>query len=143
MLKIDDIIKTKLVETGWRFAQSYGGNYLAGSMIMQTVANRYRLGWSPSWLVIIENIPQHMAEGEVPPMKYPGVWEGNFVKLLHAVDGIYDGSSNDLVKGALYWGDLNRIDRQWFKEKIIQARKEDGTPLHPRVADLNSLSFWK
>lgn len=84
-----------------------------------------------------------MAESELPPLEFPSVWEGNFVKLLHAVDAAYDGSLQDLSKGALYWGDLGSIDRDWFREKVIQAKREDGLPVHPRVADLNSLSFWR
>lgn len=141
MLKTDDFFKSHLVTLGWRFGQSYGGGYLAGQMVMATLANRYRAGWG-SWGTIIERVPNFMAENELPPLKFPSVWEGAFVKLLHIVDGVFDGSLPDLSKGALYWGDLNRIERPWFKD-LIDATKEDGQRQHPRVADLNSLSFWR
>lgn len=141
LLKTDDLIKSKLVELGWRFGQSYSGGNLAGQMVMSTIANRVRCGWG-SWLDVITRVPNFMAESELPELAWPSVWEGNFVKLLHAVDGIFGGSGTDLTKGALYWGDLNKIERDWFRTKIIQAKKEDGTAAHARVADMNSLSFW-
>ena len=142
MLKIEDLQKAKLVELAWRFGQSYNGGYIAGQMVMSTLANRHRAGWG-SWLEIVDRVPNFMAENELPPLTWPGVWEGNFVKLLHVVDGVFDGSATDLTHGALYWGDLNRIERPWFQERIIDAVGEDGMRAHPRVADMSSLSFWK
>jgi hypothetical protein len=142
MLKQDDFNKAKLVELGWRFGQSYSGGHIAGQMVMSVIANRVRTGWG-SWLDVISRVPVFMAENELPPLNFPSVWEGSFVKLLHAVDGVFDGSATDLSKGAIYWGDLGHIERNWFLEKIIRARKSDGTPEHQRVADMNSLSFWK
>jgi hypothetical protein len=142
LLKIEDLQKTKLVEIGWRFGQSYNGGYIAGQMVMNTVANRVRAGWG-SWLEVIERVPFFMAENELPPLVWPSVWEGNFVKLLHVVDGVFDGSAIDMSKGALYWGDLNRIERPWFQEKILDALKEDGLRQHPMVANMVSLSFFR
>lgn len=137
MLRSEDFIKAKLVEMGWRFGQSYTGGHLAGQMVMHAIANRVRSGWG-SWLEVIARLPNFMAENELPPLHYPSVWEPIFVKLLHAVDGVFDNSTPDLAKGALYWGALNKIERPWFKEKIL------GYPeVHPRVADMNNLSFWK
>ena len=140
MLKQDDYIKSRLVEVGWRFGKRYGG-HMAGQLVMHAIANRVRVGWG-SWLQVIDSIPNVMAEENLPPLEHPSVWEPAFVKLLHAVDGIYDGSVHDLSKGALYWGDLQSIERAWFKEKIIQAKDDEGAPLHHRVVDMNSLSFW-
>lgn len=146
MLKQDDFVKAQLVAVGWRFGQSYSGGYLAAQMVMNVLGNRFRVGWG-SWLECVENVSVHMAENELPPLKFPSLWDQNFVKILHSVDAAYDGTLEDSTKGALYWGDLSRIERPWFKEKIIQAKKEDANgslvPVHPRVADMNSLSFWK
>jgi hypothetical protein len=142
MLRQDDFNKAKLVETAWRFGQSYAGGHIAGQMVMSVLANRVRCGWG-SWLDVIERVPLYMAESELPVLKYPSVWEPNWVKLLHSVDAAYDGSFADLSKGALYWGDLGKIERDWFRTKIIQPRREDSTPVHPLIANLNSLSFWK
>jgi hypothetical protein len=140
-LRQDDFCKTQLVMMGWRFGQSYSGGHLAGQMVMHALANRVRCGWG-AWLQVIENVPTFMAENEMPPLKFPSIWEPMFVKLLHTVDGIYDGSVPDLTHGGLYWGDLSRIERPWFKAKIIQAVDEEGAAQHKRVADMNSLSFW-
>lgn len=146
MLKQDDYIKAHLVELGWRFAQSYGSGHVAGEMIMQTLANRVRIGWG-SWLKVIDTVPLFMAENEIPKLEHPSIWEPNFVKLLHKVDAVFDGSIPDLSKGALYWGDLAKIERDWFREKIVQSRKFNfegvEVPAHQRVACMNGLNFWE
>lgn len=147
MLKQDDYVKGRLVEMGWRFGQSYtgAGGHVAGEMIMSTLANRTRIGWS-SWLQTFDRIPQHMAEAEMPPLVHPSIWEPNFMKLLQAVDGIFDGSVPDKSHGALYWGDLAKIERPWFLEKIVQGKtlNFEGVeiPAHQRVANINGLNFW-
>jgi len=141
MLKQDFFIQAKLVEMGWRFGQSYGGGHLAGQMVMHALANRVHCGWG-SWLEVIANVPLFMAEVEMPPLKFPSIWEPTFVKLLHTVDGIYDGSTTDLTRGGLYWCDLGRIERPWFLEKIVRAVGNDDMPQHKKVSDMNSLTFW-
>ena len=143
MLTTDQFLKAKIVETSWRFGNSYSGGHLAGQMVMATLANRFRAGFG-SWLSILENVPNFMAENEVPPFKIDSVWNPSFTKLLHAVEGVYDGSAQDLTKGALYWGDLNKIERPWFKAKVVDALSEaTGLRQHPLVSNLNSLSFFK
>jgi hypothetical protein len=146
MLKIEDVQKTKLVEIGWRFGQMYSGGYVSGQMIMHVIANRVRCGWGP-WLDVIQKVPQFMAENELPPLEFPSVWNGSFMKLLHVVDGVFDGSLPDMSKGALYFADLNKIERSWFKTKILDPVKEDGPSVgqrqHPIVANVNSLSFFR
>ena len=128
---------------GWRFGQSYGGGPIAGQMVMQAIANRVRAGWG-SWLDVIERVPLYMAEAELPPLKFPSVWEPAFVKLLHSVDAAYEYSMTDMVKGALDWGDLARLERSWFKTKIVDAMQEStGLRQHPLVANMNGLSFWR
>ena len=153
MLQQDAFIKSQLVSYGWRYGQLYGGGHLAGTLVMQALANRVRRGFG-SWLQVLESVPNYMAEHEMPPLKYPSLWEPNFVKLLHAVEGIYSGSATDMTLGAtmidnkprtggLYFGLLNKIERPWFKTQIIDAINPlNGLRLHNRVADLNCLSFW-
>lgn len=142
MLKTDDFIKGQLVCMGWRFSQVYGG-YIPGQMVMSALANRVRYGWG-SWLEVIENVPLYMAESNLPPLKFPSVWEPTFVKLLHCVDAAHDMSLTDLSKGATYFCDLNNIGRAWFKEKIVDAvQEETGLRAHPVVANQNSIVFFK
>lgn len=145
MLKIEDVQRVKLLEVGWSFGQPYGG-HVAGQMIMHVIANRVRCGWG-SWLEVIDRIPQFMAEATLPPVAWPSLWNGSFTKLCHLVDGVFDGSVSDVSKGSLYWGDLTRIERPWFQQKIIDPIKEDGPQAgqrqHPIVANMNSLSFFR
>jgi hypothetical protein len=141
------------VQVGIRYGTLYGGGHLAGTMVMQAIANRTRQGWG-SWLQVIQNMPQFAAENELPPLAYPSIWDANLVKMLHAVEGIYSGSAIDMTQGptiidnkpksgGLYFGMLNKIERPWFKEHIIQAVDPmNGLKLHNRVADMNTLSFW-
>ena len=143
MLKQDDFIKANLVSMGWRFSQSYvGAGHIAGQMIMHALANRVRVGWG-SWLQIIDRVPAFMAEKELPPLVHPSVWDAGFIKLLHTVDGVYDGTIPDLSKGALYWCELSHIENPWFKEKIVDAIGADGLRRHPIIANMNGLVFLK
>jgi len=146
MLKIEDIQRVKLFEVGWRFGQAYSGGHVASQMIMHCLANRYRSGWG-SWLEIIDKVPAFMAENELPPLEFPTAWNGSFIKVCHVVDGIFDGSVQDISKGALYWADLTKIEREWFRTRIIDPVKEEGPQAglrqHPIVANINSLSFFR
>jgi hypothetical protein len=135
MLRQDDFLKSQLVTMGWLYGKEYGG-HLASCMIMNTIANRVRCGWG-SWLEIIERIPLFAAENE-QPKGLPPIWDTQFVRLLHEVEPIYDGSAVDISKGALYWCDLRRIERDWFREKILEQSE-----IHNKVADMNSLCFFK
>lgn len=149
MLKQDSYVQSRLVEMGWRWTTKYNGGHMAGQMVMSTIANRVRCGWG-NWLEVIDRIPKYMAENQLPELVHPSVWEPSFVKLLHTVDGVYDGSAVDLSKGALYWGDLSNIERPWFKELIAATKPpivEDGSGIelrqHPMVTNVNSLSFFR
>ena len=136
MLKQDQFIQSHLVNMGWRFTQFYGQGHMGGQMVMHALANRVRLGWG-SWLSVIDGVPRFMAENELPPLVFPAVWDPAFVKLLHAVEGVMDGSAPDLTKGALYWADLAKIERGWFIDTVL---KNEG---RVRVASMNGLNFWR
>jgi hypothetical protein len=113
---------------------------------MCAISNRVRNGWG-TWLQVIDRIPAFMAENEIPPLEHPPVWDATFIRLLQTVDGIFDGSVPDKVKGAMYFADLSKIERPWFLEKIVQATKIDQNgcliPAHGRVANTNGLCFWE
>jgi hypothetical protein len=142
MLTTDQFLKGQIVQMAWRFGSLYGG-YLAGQKVMNVLSNRFRCGWGP-YLSILEGIPNFMAESEIPPFKLSTAWDPSFTKLLHAIEGIYDGSAPDTTNGALYFGDLNRIERSWFQTKIIDSVNPDtGLRQHPIVNNMNSLSFFK
>lgn len=134
MLRQDDFNKGQLVLTGWRFGREYGG-HLPAMMVMGCIANRVRCGWG-SWMEVIDRIPLFAAEIDLPS-GYPISWEPSFMRLLHEVEGVYDGSGIDVSKGALYWCDLRRITRDWFRDNIL--KKPDQ---HPRIVDCNSLALF-
>jgi hypothetical protein len=144
LLKQDDYIKGRLVALGWQFSKSYiGAGHIAGEMIMHAISNRVKVGWG-SWLQIVDRVPMFMAENELPPLEHPSVWDAGFVKLLHAVDGVYDNSMPDKSKGALYWCDLAKIEKPWFKEKIVDALEPStGLRRHPIIANMNGLCFFR
>jgi hypothetical protein len=135
LLRQDDYLKSHLVLQGWRWGKEYGG-HLAACMVMSCVANRVRLGWG-NWLEMIDRIPQYAAQQDIPTGT-PSIWEPNFVRLLHEVESIFDGSGTDYAKGGLYWADLRRVDTDFFRTKILGAPEQ-----HPRVADMNSLVIFR
>jgi hypothetical protein len=152
MLSQDNFVKSQLVAYGWRYGQLYGGGHLAGSLVMQALANRVRRGFG-SWLQVLESVPLYMAENELPPLKYPSLWEPNFVKLLHSVESIYSGSASDMTlgstvidnrpkQGAVFFGMLNKLERPWFKDMIKATDPLTGLRQHERVSDMNTLSLW-
>ena len=135
MLRQDDYQKAQLVTAGYTYGKEYGG-HLAACLIMSCLANRQRCGWG-TWLDIIQNIYKFSATIEQPKFEFPSIWEASFVRLLHEVDAIYDGSQ-DHSKGGLYWCDLRNVNSPFFKEKIIAMPE-----IHPRIVEMNSLALFK
>lgn len=120
----------------------YGG-HLAGCIIGSVIANRVRKGWG-NWLEVVDRIPRFAAIKDMPTAT-PEVWSPLFVKLLHEVDAIYDGSKNyasfkthdGVPVDALYWCDSRFLETDFFKEKII------GQPdIHKRIGDMNTLFLY-
>ena len=133
MLRQDDFLKSQLVLTGWRYGQEYGG-WRAAAMIRSVLMNRVRLGWG-TLTDVLDKIPKYAATTDIP-LGWPSIWEPEFVKLLHEVEGIYDGTK-DHSSGALYWCDTRKIDTPFFQEKILTDHDA-----HPMIASMNSLSFF-
>lgn len=137
MLRQDDFLKGQIALEAWRQTLEYGG-HLAAVMVMGCIMNRVRLGWG-SHLDVLSGIPNSSARNVEPNRdRFPSIWEPNFVRLLHEIDSQFDGSGVDLSKGALYWADLRYVERDWFKDKILGR-----SDLHSRIADMNSLVFFK
>lgn len=131
MLRQDDFMKSQLVLTGWRWGKQYGG-HLAACIVMSCIMNRVRLGWG-SVLEVLDRLPNFAATTEMPTGT-PSPWEPGFIRLLHEVEGIYDGSGEDYSKGSLYWCDSRDINTQFFRDKILADPE-----VHRRVADMNTL----
>lgn len=133
MLRQDDYVKSHLVLAMWRWGREYGG-HLAACMVGSCLHNRVRNGWG-TWLEVLDRIPVFAAQVDMPTGT-PEPWSPEFVRLLHEVSSIYDGSV-DYVKGGLFWADTRRIETTFFKEKIL------GSDAHPRCCDMNTLMFFK
>jgi len=135
MLRPDDFQKSQLVLVSWRYGQEYGG-YLPALMIMNCIANRVKGGWG-TWLDVINRIPYFSAQIE-QPTGFPQIWQPDFTRLLHEVEGVYSNAANDLSKGGLYWADLRRVDNSWFRDHILKFPE-----IHPRIVESNSLAIFK
>lgn len=140
MVRQDDFMKSMLVLECWRQGKDFG-NHQIPMMIMGCLANRQRLGWG-SYLDILKGVPKFSATLEQPNRdQFPDIWEPNFVKLLHAIDGIYDGSIPDPSIGGIYWADLSQgkkgITHEWFLKKIIEH------PAHSACANQGPFTIFR
>ena len=125
MLRQDDWVKSLLVLEAWRQGQGFG-NHQIPMIILGCLANRQKLGWG-TYLDILKGVSKFSATLELPNRDvFPDVWEPSFVKLLHSVDAVYDGSIGDPAMGGLYWADLSKgragVTNPWFQEKILDVR---------------------
>jgi hypothetical protein len=134
LLRQDDFAASQLVLFGWNRGKEYGGHQ-AACLIMSCISNRVRLGWG-SLLEVLEQSYKYDAELDPPKLVYPSLWQPDFVRLLHEVGPIKEGS-NDPAKGGLYWADSRRITNPWFIEKIL-----GDSHTHKRVGDMNTLNIY-
>lgn len=134
MLRQDDYQKSHLVLTGWRWGKEYGG-HLAACMVMSVLGNRVRAGWG-NWMEVLDRIYVFSAQLEMP-LGTPEIWEPNFVRLLHEVEPVFDGTK-DHASGALYWCDTQRIETAFFRDKILAHPEE-----HPRIANMGTLTLFR
>ena len=133
--RYESVIKSVLALTAWRYGKDYSTPGMV--MIAQTIANRHRAGQG-TFFQVIERIPKYAATITQPPMEYPAAWDREFLRLLPEIDGIVDGTAKDTTNGALYWGELNKVDNDWFLSFV--ARHPDRT----RCADCaGTLVFWR
>jgi hypothetical protein len=123
------------------FRQGLGHGHQATLMVAGCIATRVRLGWG-SWLEVLQKVPKFSATLEQPNRdKWPNLWDQEFIKLLQAIDGIYEGSVADPAMGGLYWADLskgiNGITNPWFREKILQSS------IHTAIANQGSFTLFR
>lgn len=137
MLRTDDFLKGQILLEGWRQGLEYGG-HTAALMVIGCIMNRVRLGWG-SHLDVLSAIPKFSAQLVQPNREsVPQIWEPNFTRLLHEIEGAYDGSGIDYSKGAMYWCDLRRVETEFFKNKIL-SNTED----HPLICNMGTLSLFR
>lgn len=135
MLRQDDFQKSQLVLTGWRWGRQYGG-HLASCMVMSCIMNRVHAGWDGgNVLAVLDHIPNFAHTTEMPTGT-PAIWEPQFIRLLHEVESIYDGTQ-DYSNGALYWCDTREVNTPFFKDKILGDNES-----HRRVVEMNTLACF-
>lgn len=99
------------------------------------LSNRYKRGWG-SFLEILADAPNKTGSFQIST-DIPNLWDANFVRLLHEIESIYDGSM-DYAKGALYYCDSTKIDNEWFKTYILDQPDE-----HPRIGGMDTLMLFQ
>jgi len=141
-LSSEDFIKGQVALLAWREGKMYGG-FHAMECIAHVISNRKRAGWG-DWLTVIARNPVFNAREAADLIEeYPDIQDPEFTQLRSVIDGIYDGSANDPTMNvvtrakALYWGDTQKITRQWFKDEICTQPES-----HQIVGSFQTLKFW-
>lgn len=142
----DDYIKSKLASFAWKEAAQYGGtqNMTAVALVIR---NRVYAGWcGGDWLDVLANAPVSSALNPrhelIEPQ--PDFREPAMRRFLQAMDSIYDGSLPDTLtvnpkkEGALYYAELDKIERDWFLENI--CRKPEN---HPITSKVGPVTFFR
>src|SRR5690242_5318896 len=128
MLRAEAYIKSQVVLHAWREAHHYVGHNTI-IMVGCAIGHRVRSGWG-TWLQVIDQIPIFSARKiEQQPSGQPDLMDPSVIRLLEAVDKIYDSTAEALSAGGLYWADLGEITNPWFLEKICRDPAN-----HPRTA---------
>lgn len=133
----EQFIKAHLAAFAHREAAHHGGmdNMLAVAFVIR---NRRLAGWfGGDWMELLKNSEQCAAA--IYPKSAPDLREINFRMVLQQVDDIYSGLAQDrMTEGALYYAELNKVERDWFSKNILQDSQR-----HPRVATVGNVSFFK
>lgn len=139
MSRQNELIKGWLALEAWRYA-----SYVGGDRIMTTVAcalaNRVKQGWG-SWWEVLRDIPLYGAMNiEEIPRGYPNPDDPSFIRLLVNIDKIFNNEWDDKASGAnggTFFGDLAKITRPWFLEKIVRSPEQ-----HHQKCACGTFTFW-
>lgn len=70
---------------------------------------------------------------------FPDLRDDTFQRFLWEIDHIATGERGDpMTEGALYWAELHRVSRPWFRQNITMKPEQ-----HPRVAQVATLTLWR
>jgi hypothetical protein len=136
MLRQDDYRTALILTECWRQGKAHGVQ--VSQMIAGCLANRERLGWG-KWMDILKNIPKYSSTVDLPNRDlWPDLWEPNFIKLLHTIPSILDGSASDPSCGGIYWADLAvPVTNPWFQQKVLDS------PIHSVCCNQNSFTCFR
>jgi hypothetical protein len=132
-VRSQDIIKAKLFEVAWRESNGKAGLY--GEIIAWCLANRVRRNMG-TWAEVLANVPKYRANEPDPSADMPNLWEPNVVKLLQAIDDIYDNAGLDHSNGGIYWCFTEKGANPWFKENVMDNKEYSVKAIQ------NSLKVW-
>jgi hypothetical protein len=162
---ISDFVVGQLCLLAWREGNRLApGNRDAMLGIAHVIHNRVMAGWnSGDWLKVISDWPIHSANNieEMDFRSLPELRDADFNWLVPQVERVYSGPLRDSVTStpsvafamprfdalgkratpplpmsALFWCDLNRVTRNWFKENVLTAKDQ-----HPILSHSFPLTF--
>jgi hypothetical protein len=141
-LTYENYIKARIVQFAVNEAHHHGG--VNGMLaVAQVLANRVNAGWG-DWDVVLNSADNYIATVQPKPDVDPR--DLSFRRVLGEVDGIYHGVADDSNVNvedddgkhlALYYAELNRIDRRWFIDSITNQLNR-----HRRLATVGPLTFF-
>jgi hypothetical protein len=137
-LTADQYIQSMLFNFCWREAVVHGGynNMLAIAFVIR---NRVRSGWfNGDWLEILDHAHGVCGTWRDQDSHVPSMSKPEIRTVLSYIPNIYAGVEPDkMTEGALYYGELDRIDNTWFKESILAH-----LDIHRRVATIGPVTFF-
>ena len=128
-----DVIKVQLFLTAYR--ESNGKCGLYGEIVAWCLANRVRRNMG-TWVETLANVPKYRANEPDPVPDMPNLWDPNVVKLMQAVDGIYNNAGLDHSNGGLFYCFTEKGTSPWFREFVIEGKEYACTAMQ------NSLKCW-
>lgn len=138
----ENFIKAKMVQFAASEALHLGGwDGMCG--VAQVLKNRVEAGWG-EWNVVLDTAPNYRGTILKPPKI--DVRDVAFRRMLSLVDDIYHGIADDSnvnletesgKRIALYYADLNNINRDWFRDNVLSDLRE-----HPHLTTVGPLTFF-
>lgn len=145
-MNAETYIKAQLAELAILEGARHGAvhNMVAVAMVMR---NRVNAGWyGGEWMDVISQAADRAGTTyqadeiqERPGTPQINLRNAAVRQLLQRIDDIYDGSEDeDPTDGALFYCELNRVDREWFKANVLRDREE-----HPLVYTCGPVAFFR
>lgn len=138
----ENYIKAKLVDVAVREAYA-SGSWDTMRAVAQVMANRVNAGWG-DWKKVLDSSAEYVGTVRDAPQFNPS--DMLFRQMLALIDDVYYGTADDSLLNftdsrgsnvALYYADLNDLNRPWFQEHILSDPKG-----HPRLAQAHPLTFF-
>jgi hypothetical protein len=138
----ENYIKARLIDL-IRLEAAHHGGHAPMLAIAQVIANRVHAGWEGGdWMKVIENAPNYIGTVNRRTL-VTSSRDPDFRELLRKIEDIYfetaDSSNVNTEEGgiSLYYAELHKIDRPWFKEQILSDPAS-----HPRLAQVGQITFF-